>query len=667
MTKKILIDAVYPDETRVAVINNNKLEEFDYFTGAKKNLKGGIYLAVVTRVEPSLQAAFIDYGGDKHGFIPFAEIHPDYYNIPVQDKQKMLEEAQRAEEISETEVLVQTDVINEEEVVASDEINEQESIDESNDQLEDNVHDDHSLERIKRRYVAQYKIQEVIKRNQILLVQAIKEERGNKGAFFTTYISLAGRYCVIMPNSHSPGGVSRKVANYEDRKRLRAIVDEIGKNNSIGAIIRTIGQSRSKEQILQDYTYLTNLWNEIREKTLSSNAPAFIHAEDDLIKRVLRDMYDDHTDEVLIQGREVYNIAKTIAEKMVESDDIKVQEYRDKIPVFTKYKVDEQIINLYNQNSYLDSGGYIVINHTEALIAIDVNSGKSTSERNIEETAFKTNMEAAKEIARQIKLRNLSGLIVIDFIDMSESRNRKAVERVLRDAFYNDKARTQVGHISSFGLLEMSRQRLKPSFLEHNAVICSHCNGKGVSRSQEANALMILRTVEGEICKSRLRKANIYAHPEPIMFILNHKRRQIHEIEQKYSVELLFVQDSSLNVDGFAIENVPLSLVPSRQDKSVDANSTYTQDSANDRPQRKKSRSRNKPSKQTQDEATPNVAVIEEVVVESLPVDTIEEVAVVDNALDGQVEQAKKNRRPRPRRKPRKKSNDSAAEPSVSE
>lgn len=568
MAKKILVDALYPDETRIAVIENGRLEDFDYNAISKKSIKGCLYLAKVTRVEPSLQAAFIDYGGDKHGFIPFAEIHPDYYNIPVQDKQVMLDQAKESHDTSTD----QPESVPDEEVSAEDAAGNQESDAATEENADKDLGDVPSvdegfLDKIKKQYAAKYKIQEVIKRNQILLVQATKEERGNKGASFTTYISLAGRYCVIMPNSNSPGGISRKINAIEDRKRLKSIVDDINNNNSISAIIRTIGQNRDKNDILQDYNYLVTLWDNIREKTLSSTAPAFIHAEDDMIKRIIRDMYDDETDEILIQGHEVYNAACNISKIMVASDDVKIREYKEKNPIFSRYQVDEQIANLYNQVVTLESGGYIVIDHTEALIAIDVNSGKATSERNIEETATKTNIEAAREISRQVKLRNLSGLLVIDFIDMMETRNKRAVERTMKDMFYDDKAKIQLGHISNFGLLEMSRQRLKPSFLEYNAVLCTHCNGKGVTRSLESNALMILRTIESEVCKARIQKLNVYAHPESVMFILNNKRKGIFEIETKFNTAINFLQDGELSVDSFAIENVNLNAVskPTRQ------------------------------------------------------------------------------------------------------
>jgi ribonuclease E len=565
MAKKILVDGIYPDETRIAIVENGRLEDFDYNTASKKTIKGCIYLAKVTRVEPSLQAAFIDYGNDKHGFISFAEIHPDYYNIPIQDKQQILEQVKMNNNVIIEDVVNDSSSSNAEftkdEEISSEELEARNRYEEDEstfvkDEAEIPSVDENYLERVKKQYIEKYKIQEVIKRNQILLVQAIKEERGNKGASFTTYISLAGRYCVIMPNSNSLGGISRKIANSEDRRRLKVVVDEINNNNSISVIIRTIGQSRKKEEILQDYDYLVKLWESIKEKTFSSNAPAFIHAEDDIIKRIIRDLYDDKTDEILIQGKDMFNSACKISSIMVASDDVKIREYKEKVPIFSRFRIDEQIANLYNQIVYLESGGYIVINHTEALIAIDINSGKATSERNIEETATKTNIEAAREIARQVKLRNLSGLIVIDFIDMVEARNRRSVERTMKDMFYNDKAKIQISHISSFGLMEMSRQRMKPSFLESNTVICTHCNGKGVTRSSEANALMILRTIENEVCKTRSQKLNIYAHPESIMYLLNYKRANIVEIESKYNIFLIFHQDVQISVDSFAIEDV---------------------------------------------------------------------------------------------------------------
>lgn len=642
MTKKILVDAAYPEETRIAITENGRLEDFDYSTVNKKNLKGGIYLAIVTRVEPSLQAAFIDYGGDKHGFIPFAEIHPDYYNIPVQDKQEILEEAKVTKTAPEETAQEGSEPAEQIEKKESEEVNE--------DNNENDTIDEDQLDAIKKQYIAKYKIQEVIKRNQIILVQAIKEERGNKGAFFTSYISLAGRYCVIMPNSHSAGGISRKVSNGEDRKRLKVIVDEINNNNTISVIIRTIGQNRTKDEILRDYSYLTNLWDEIRQKTLSSTAPAFIHAEDDLIKRIIRDLYDDETDEIVIQGRELYNAAKNVSKVMVAGDEIRIREYKEKSPLFSRYKIDEQISNLYNQVVYLESGGYIVINHTEALIAVDVNSGKATSERNVEETAIKTNMEAAREVCRQIKLRNLSGLIVIDFIDMMELRNKRSVEKIMRDAFYNDRAKTQIGNLSSFGLLEMSRQRLKPSFLEHNTVICSHCNGKGVSRSLEANALMILRTIESEICRIRVQKINIYAHPESVMFILNNKRKSIHEIESKYNVALMFLQDNSLSVDSFAIENIAVNPINEKLEKSLHTLSGPTEKQHNntstERPNKNRHKNKQKPAQETKPEIVAPVELPNNTAeIQETPVENIE------NPTEEIDSKPKSRRRPRPRRK----------------
>lgn len=626
MAKKILVDAVYADETRVAITDNGRLEDFDYFTPNKKNISGGIYLAIVTRVEPSLQAAFIDYGGDKHGFLPFAEIHPDYYNIPIQDKQAILDEI--AKENTKEETPSNSEAVGAEEFQDENTNN----LDPQDEIIEES--DDDQAEKIKQKYTAKYKIQEVIKRNQVILVQAIKEERGNKGAFFTSYISLAGRYCVIMPNSHSKGGISRKVTNPEERKKLRSVIEEVNSNNGISLIIRTIGKNRKKEEILNDYKYLSNLWNDIRDKTLSSIAPAFIHAEDDLIKRIIRDMYDDETDELVIQGKDFYNAAKNVSKAMIACDEVRIREYKERTPLFSRYKVDEQIANLYNEVVCLESGGYIVINHTEALIAVDVNSGKATSERNVEETAIKTNVEAAREICRQIKLRNLSGLLVIDFIDMMETRNKKTIERLMRDAFYNDRAKTHIGYISNFGLLEMSRQRLKPSFLEHNTAICTHCNGKGVSRSLEANSLMILRTVESEICKARVETVNIYAHPESTLFILNNKRKNIHDIESRYGVSLVFFQDATLSVDSFAIENVAPTTLPEKSPKS----------------KAKQNRNKNEKREQSIAKDTPS-----EVETEDIDNDSSSEAEAPQVEHDSSSEQEFKPKKRRPRPKIRKK------------
>lgn len=562
MSKKILVDASYKDEVQVAVVSNGKLEDFEYSTAHRKTIKGNIYLAKVTRVEPSLQAAFIDYGGNKHGFVPFSEIHPDYYNIPIEDRQKIKEQNKRqiqeaAEKSKAIHKMALSGEVEEEKIIdAEGDMSFDTAINEINEGEVSDIPaiDENYFERIKQQNVSRYKVQEVIKRGQVLLVQAIKEERGNKGAAFTTYLSLAGRYCVLMPNSDSLGGISRKITKVEDRKRLKSIIDQLSPGEGASVIIRTIGQNKSAKQIKQDYDYLVNLWNTIREKTLSSIAPEFIYAEDDVLKKIIRDLYDDETNEIVVEGDDTYHKMKKIASSMSADNKIKLTHHQAKSPIFNSHNINDQVINLYGSTVQMDSGAYIVMNHTEALVAIDVNSGKSTSERNIEETAIKTNIEAAKEIARQIKLRDLSGLIVVDFIDMIEPKNKRQVEKVLRDELLKDKAKVQVGHISNFGLLEMSRQRMKPSFLEHSTVVCNNCRGKGVVRSYESCAVMILKTLEGEISGSKASQVAVYASPDTVLYVLNHKRGDISEIEKKHDVKVIFYQDARMSADSFAIE-----------------------------------------------------------------------------------------------------------------
>lgn len=559
MNKQILVDASYPKNTRVAVVKNRILEEFEYLTSETNNIKGNIYLAKVTRVEPSLQAAFVDYGGEKHGFIPFSEIHSSYYNVPSKDKSDDTEKQKNTSKKNDD-----SDLLN----GAIDDLV-------SEDLDDTSINDEYDIEKIKKQNTIEYKIQEVIKKNQILLVQATKEERGNKGASLTTYISLAGRYCVIMPNSGSQGGVSKKIQNIDERKRLQSIVNNLEVKN-VGLIVRTNGQGRSKHDITQDFNYLIKLWNKIREKTLSSIAPSFIHAEDDLFKRIIREMYGNDSSEILVQGNDAYKDLLETVKLMASTKDIVINHYTNKSPIFNKHNLNEQINNLYSPTATMKSGAYIVINHTEALISIDVNSGKATSEKNIEETAFKTNIEAAKEIARQIKLRNLSGLLVIDFIDMVESRNKRAVEKTLKDEFTNDKAKTQIGNISTFGLLEMSRQRLKPSFLEANTIICNACRGKGVSKSPEVNALTVLKTLDSEIANSKnIKGVNLYTSPENALYILNSKRKDIMELEARYKTSVSILDDKGMSADSFAIETIN-NTMPSKNKKAPKNHNTKT-------------------------------------------------------------------------------------------
>ena len=461
MTKKLLIDAHQPEETRVALINHNRIEEFDYENSFQRQLKGNVYLARVTRVEPSLQAAFVEYGGNRQGFLAFSEIHPDYYRIPVEDRDEI--EAEDAESNAQTD----------------DEDDDASSSDESSGAPETLGGEDEidQPRRSHRAYSRRYKIQEVIARKQILLVQVVKEERGNKGAALTTYLSLAGRYCVLMPNANRGGGVSRKIVNSADRKRLKVIVEDLEVPQGMAVIARTAGAKRTKTEIKRDYAYLTKLWNDIRTKTLESEAPSLIHEEGALVKKAIRDIYTNDIDEVLVEGEDAYKQAKSQMKMLIPSHAKKVVKYEGKQHLFHANRVEEQLESIYNSEVTLKSGGYIVINQTEALVAIDVNSGKATKERNVEETALKTNLEAAEEVGRQLKLRDLSGLIVIDFIDMEENRNQQAVERKLKDAVRNDRARIQVGNISHFGLLEMSRQRLRPSLVETVSQTCPHCEG----------------------------------------------------------------------------------------------------------------------------------------------------------------------------------------------
>ena len=532
MTKKMLIDAHQPEETRVVLLNRNKIEEFDYENNSLIQLKGNVYLARVTRVEPSLQAAFVEYGGNRQGFLAFSEIHHDYYRIPVEDR-----EALTAQTDSED--------LQDPTSEPSEEISADVAAENSPEEIGgDDEHDSRSQssESMMRRY----KIQEVITRKQILLVQVVKEERGNKGAALTTYLSLAGRYCVLMPNSNRGGGVSRKITNVADRKRLKSVVNDLDIPNGMAVIVRTAGSKRTKTEIKRDYAYLSKLWNQIREKTLQSEAPTLIHEEGSLVKRAIRDMYTNDVDEVLIEGEDSYKVAKTHMKMLIPSHAKRVAKYDGSEHLFQKYGVEPQLDTIHQGEVTLKSGGYLVINQTEALVAIDVNSGKATRERNIEETALKTNLEAAEEVSRQLKLRDLSGLIVIDFIDMEENRNKSAIERKLKDSLRYDRARIQVGSISHFGLLEMSRQRLRPSLAESVSQTCPHCAGTGRIRSINSSALQILRAVEEEAGKHPVQDMTIYVHPEVALYILNQKRASLASLEAQFKVAVLIEADATL-------------------------------------------------------------------------------------------------------------------------
>ena len=522
MNKQMLIDASQPEETRVVVIKDSRIEDFDYDFEAKKQLKGNIYLAKVTRVEPSLQAAFVDYGGNRHGFLAFNEIHPDYYKIPIADREKLI-----AEETDNDE--------------ASDETEDGDSVETfGGDDLED-------LEKRRRRLRRRYKIQEVIKRSQIILVQVVKEERGNKGAALTTYLSLPGRYCVLMPNTARGGGISRKITNQNDRKRLKKVLDDFGIPSGMTIIVRTAGSERTKAEIKRDYNYLIRLWNTIREQTLQSIAPTLIYEEANLVKRAIRDLYSKEINEVFVDGNEAYRIAKDMMKTLMPSHAKKVQPYKNGgTPLFHKYQVEGQLNSINSPEVQLRSGGSVVLHQTEALVAIDVNSGRATRERHIEETALRTNLEAAEEIARQLRLRDLAGLIVIDFIDMDENRNNHAVERRLKDSLRADRARIQVGRISHFGLLEMSRQRLRPSLTEISSEICPHCGGTGLLRSTEWAALYTLRSIEEEAIKSKPDKITVCVHPDCALYILNHKRNAIAIIEDRYGINVTVIAQHDL-------------------------------------------------------------------------------------------------------------------------
>ena len=543
-TKRMLIDASHPEETRVTVVSGNRVEDFDVEVESRRQIKGNIYLAKVTRVEPSLQAAFVDYGGNRHGFLAFSEIHPDYYQIPVADREALIaeeEDAQRAaNEAEEAEDAAGEDG-RVEEIGGGDEIDEAEKI---------------------RRPTSdrrRYKIQEVIKRRQILLVQVVKEERGNKGAALTTYLSLAGRYCVLMPNTARGGGISRKIASGQDRKRLKSILSEFGIPAGMAVIVRTAGAKRTKAEIKRDYEYLIRLWEQVRQKTLESIAPSAIHEEGNLIKRSIRDIYTKDIEEVIVDGEEGYRTAKDFMKLMMPSHAKRVQQYRDStVPLLQRFGVESQIDSMHLPEVQLKSGGYIVINSTEALVAIDVNSGRSTRERNIEETAYKTNIEAAEEVARQLRLRDLAGLIVIDFIDMENHRNQGKVERTLKDAMRTDRARIQIGRISPFGLLEMSRQRLRPSLQEIHSEPCPHCAGTGVRRSVDTTALQMLRTLEEEAMRKRNSEITMHIPSEMALYILNHKRDQLARIETDYELKVYLEGDDSLIPPDYRMDKVKI-------------------------------------------------------------------------------------------------------------
>jgi ribonuclease E len=694
MANKMIIDASHPEETRVVVLRGNRVEEFDFESASKRPLRGNIYLAKVTRVEPSLQAAFVDYGGNRHGFLAFSEIHPDYYQIPVADRQALLEEealSQREDDEeangerrsrrhrrprrAEAEARVeQSETLSErapadgvepdelaptppsanfigesaeteaggagpplesalseasrppalaaaapsseaderhgmdsppetpspsepdeaetggtfshapwgansrnapaEAAAPTDEVERGENLLEDDDrevttleggseervapsrkqQVEDEgepveqIGGD-ALEEIPRRTPRlrrQYKIQEVIKRRQVLLVQVVKEERGSKGAALTTYLSLAGRYSVLMPNTARGGGISRKITNAQDRSRLKGIAEELDVPEGMGVILRTAGASRTKAEVKRDFEYLLRMWETVRETTLASSAPMLVYEEGSLIKRAIRDLYSKEVEEIVVAGEAGYREARQFMRLLMPSHVNSVQLYRDTQPVFAKAGVESQLDAMFSNQVTLKSGGYIVINQTEALVAVDVNSGRSTREHNIEDTALRTNLEAADEIARQLRLRDLAGLIVLDFIDMEEARNNRAVERRIKDALKNDRARIQVGRISHFGLLEMSRQRIRTGVLEGSTVVCAHCQGAGVVRSTASIALHVLRVLEDALIKSSTHDVAVRTRTPVALYILNQKRANLRDLERRFGVAIVVEADDTL-------------------------------------------------------------------------------------------------------------------------
>ena len=651
MTKRMLIDSTHAEETRVVVLDGNRLEDYDVETSTKQQLKGNIYLAKVVRVEPSLQAAFVEYGGNRHGFLAFGEIHPDYYQIPVADRQRLIEmqeaEAREEEEAEDraaaqaarspaaqtiaithapadpaneavdepassedapseqppaeevgTDMVAEAGVIEADEpaIFANPETSAPQEVTDAPEAIEQPEQDSepHSPElqspellspellnaellnadpapeqlggeteteyqrpeRAAPRFTRNYKIQEVIRRRQILLIQVVKEERGTKGAALTTYISLAGRFSVLMPNSPRGGGISRKITSAADRRRLKEVTAELDLPRGMGLIVRTAGANRPKPEITRDCEYLLNQWDQIRELTMKSVAPALIYEEASLIKRAIRDVYSRDVDDILVDGEQGWRAARDFMRMLMPTHAKKVQLWKDPQPLFAKAQVEAQLDAMLVPTVQLKSGGYLVINQTEALVAIDVNSGRSTRERGIEDTAFRTNMEAAEEAARQLRLRDLAGLIVIDFIDMESRRNNAAVEKKLKDALKNDRARIQIGSISHFGLLEMSRQRLRPSLAETSFVMCPHCAGTGTVRSTESAALHVLRAIEEEGGKRRAAEVIVHVAGSIALYILNHKRVRLAEVEQRFGMSVTFAADDALLPPAVRIDRV---------------------------------------------------------------------------------------------------------------
>ena len=551
MSKTMLIDAAHPEETRVAIVEGRQVEEFDFESRAKRQLRGNIYLAKVVRVEPSLQAAFVEYGGNRHGFLAFSEIHPDYYQIPVADREAIMAEAH------------------------SDDDDHDEHAREGDDESEGGMAEE---ERLKRRLMRRYKIQDVIKRRQVMLVQVVKDERGGKGAALTTWLSLAGRYCVLMPNTGKGGGISRKITQATDRKRLKAAAAALHVPQGMGLIIRTAGAKRTKAEIKRDYEYLLRLWETIRETTLKSNAPSVIYEEENLVRRAVRDMFDKDFDGIQVEGVEGFKEARDFMRVLMPAQSKKVHLYQGARPLFATNGIEEMLTQIHQPVVPLHSGGYLVINQTEALVAIDVNSGRSTKERNVEATATKTNMEAAVEAARQLRLRDLAGLIVIDFIDMDESKNNRAVEKALKDALAKDRARIQMGRISGFGLMEISRQRRRLGVIEGATEVCPHCQGAGRVRSAESAALMTLRAVDIEAGKNGAGSINLRLCTAVALYILNHKRDYLQRMLVQRGLNVVILIDDSLGQGEHAVERTETNedfVPPERPEAFVDLDDDF--------------------------------------------------------------------------------------------
>ncbi|MBL0941772.1 MAG: ribonuclease E/G [Alphaproteobacteria bacterium] len=579
MMKRMLIDATHPEEIRVAVVDaHNRIEEFDFETATKKSLKGNIYLAKITRVEPSLQAAFIEYGGNRNGFLPFTVIHPDYFCIPIHDRSKLedkmdLQTLEPADDLNlnfnENED-VQTEITapNLSANTLDDHTTDDQKTSNENNELnstklntgvetlggEGPEEDDDTDSPRQPSFHRRYKIQEVIQRNQIILVQVTKEERGSKGAALTTYLSLAGRYCVLMPNSPRSGGISRKISSPTDRKRLRTIIDELNLPEGMSLIVRTAGKERGKLEVKRDAEYLFRTWDNIRDLTFKSIAPALTYEEASLIKRSIRDVYDKDIQEILVEGDEAFRSAKNFMKDLIPSHSKRIHRYtHPEISLFHAFGIEPQIDEIHLPTVQLPSGGYLVINPTEALVSIDVNSGRATRERHIEETALRTNLEATDEIARQLRLRDLAGLVVIDFIDMDDPRHNSAVERRLKDAMQRDRARIQIGTISAFGLLEMSRQRLRPSILESSTNTCHYCQGSGLMRSKESSALEILRVLEDESITQKSKLFTVSVPTEVGLYILNQKRNKLVDIELRHKIQVIIQIKNTLIPPQFEI------------------------------------------------------------------------------------------------------------------